>query len=69
MLRIKRGAFVNGMPVPVGSFGSKGYKQASFLSSFWEALGFEGWVRVWGLGLDHRLVKFVLQGLASFCSL
>lgn len=32
----------------------------SFLSFFWEALGFEGWVRVWGFGLDHRLVNFML---------
>lgn len=51
---------------PVGSAGTKGYKQASFLSFFWEALGVEGWVRVWGFGLDHRLVNFMLQGLASF---
>lgn len=67
------GAFVSGMTVPVlgagspvGSAGTKGYTQASFLSFFWEALGFEGWVRVWGFGLDHRLVDFMLQGLASF---
>lgn len=52
---------VLGARLPVGSAGTKGYKQASFLSFFGEALGFEGWVRVWVLAriidLSHSCYK------------
>lgn len=46
------GAFVSGTLVAV-------------MGAWWQ-LGFEGWVGVWGPGVDHSLVRFGLPGLARF---
>lgn len=56
------------MPVPVACrvCWDQGLQTGFIPVLFLEALGVEGWVRVWGFGLDHRLVNFMLQGLASF---